>query len=105
MCARGARARRTADAPRPAPRKYSALSPGETPRKLLCGGVVSLRRLLRHEQSRFFAHAKVFTVPIRGIERFVNESHVPIAAVGNFDHVASLALQMRQAHQKMQLSW
>src|SRR5438132_12819712 len=61
-------------------------------------------RLLRHEQPRLFAHAQVFAVAIGRVERLVDQPQVPIVTVGNVDHVPPLTLEMREAHQKMQLS-
>src|ERR1051326_2886862 len=60
--------------------------------------------LLRHQQSSFLANTEVLTVPVRRVQRLVNQAHVPVPAVGDVDHVTPLALQMREAHQKVQLS-
>jgi len=51
-----------------------------------------------------FTNAEVFAVAVRRVERLIDQPHVPVVAVGNVDHVAPLALEMGQTHQKVQLS-
>src|SRR5437016_1163344 len=67
-------------------------------------GLRALGRLLRHEQAGFFADPQILAVAVGGIQRLVDQAHVPITAVGNVDHVPPLPLKMRQTHQKMKLS-
>ena len=62
-----------------------------------------LGRLLRHQQPRFFPDAQILAIAIRRVQRFVNQAHVPVAAVGHIDHVPPLPLQMREPHQEVQL--